>query len=99
MNKELVEQITRLVLERMSGYEKQSVYNLPLDEDELLDWSNLHSHKHEGRISSQYSSPLSEEEVKEWAHISQSNSFNSKLVKAKETSGQANMVRFSKVSS
>ncbi|MFE8700877.1 hypothetical protein ACFYKX_09640 [Cytobacillus sp. FJAT-54145] len=94
MDKKLVEEITRLVLERINDYEKQPQYTLPLNESELSDWNHLHSHKREGSTSSQYSTPLSEEELKDWGRIS---SFSKELVDKRETSGQTNKVRFSKV--
>ncbi|WP_096200125.1 hypothetical protein [Bacillus sp. FJAT-45350] len=71
MNKELVERITRLVLERLDISNNPSV--LPLSEDEVKHWNSLSLlEKEQGQSkkrTAQTLTPLSSEEVDAWGKI------------------------------
>ncbi|KEF39208.1 hypothetical protein M670_01599 [Schinkia azotoformans MEV2011] len=74
MDKELVEKITRLVLERMSLVENPTKGKL--GDDEIKEWNSFHdagvvNHTHKENI--QYLVPLSDSEVSDWSNITLNN--------------------------
>lgn len=100
MDKELVEKITKLVLERMGLTQTQTGNTVPLSDVEILEWSSLSLSKPIDSKSRAgkglYAIPLSEDEVEDWAQQSQLYSFSRGSVVTKELSMDANKVKFTK---
>ncbi|PLT32702.1 hypothetical protein [Bacillus sp. V5-8f] len=93
MDKELVERITRLVLERLVNTEDQ--YTVSLDDNELEDWNSLHlGNPSEAKSHNGYLKPLSDAEVEDWARCTHSYSY-SVHSKYKENGNKARFIKYS----
>ncbi|NSL51050.1 hypothetical protein [Calidifontibacillus erzurumensis] len=81
MERELVEKITKLVLERL-GVEEFSTIK-PLSAGEIKEWESFHRDKlvYENCCNSnyKYTVPLSETELNEWVKISEGNPYKSEF--------------------
>lgn len=99
MDKELVEKITRLVLERMSLVENPTKGSL--SDDEIEEWNSFHvagnvKITHEENL--QYLVPLSEREVADWSSFTLMNSGSGVFENGNDAHTYTNKVKFTRYS-
>lgn len=98
MNKELVETITRLVLERINSIDNPNVK--PLSNIEIKEWNSLRLSKQSDTMSpksdEQYLQPLSAEEIVNWARVAPTDPVSSNLTGCKEREPSSDRVKFTK---
>lgn len=98
MDKELVEKITRLVLERMSFIENPT--NGTLSDDEIKEWNSFHVGGNVNQTfkgNTQYLVPLSDSEVTDWSNFTLMNSVSGSVFEnGNNTHSHSNKVKFSR---
>lgn len=97
MDKELVERITRLVLERMGLVENPTKGTL--SEDEIKEWNSFHDAcivNHTHKENTQYLVSLSDSEVSDWSNITLMNSVSGVFENGNNAHTYSNKVKFTR---